>query len=290
MFINLIKKSFDDVIKNPIITLFLVLYFIITSIIMTCISLQRNEIVAIVLILTAFLFIAIFIAGWFGVFKEISVQNPNEPKEKSYIAVFLENIGINVIPCTIGLVIYFIFSLLFAYVAYIISLKLFGNPHEIIQQIQTFSNPNDAIEFIKGIPQDKLVSLYALPLMLMGATSLCFFTFMYYFPAIAFNKKSSPFSKAFVALKDNFCFLFKHLLCSVCYYLILCFIYVSVMMLKTIVPSNFAVDILFIFFIIYYMSFAIMIICNYYGQDHSDYNRADSLGENESDNSVSEEE
>jgi len=284
MFISLIKKSFNDIVKNPVITLFLVLYFITISLLFSCISWQKNMIIICTLVVTSFLFIAIFISGWIRVLKEIALkdENADNDKQKSYFPVFLEGIGENVVPSLFGIVIYFIFSVFFAYLAFLISIKIFGNPQELIKEIQAYNNPAESMNYIKSLPADKLIQLYAFPISLMISASCCLFTFLYYFPAIVFNTKSGIFSKAFVALKDNFCFLFKNFFMSLGIYFLLGFIYSVVVVSKAYLPSNAVIDILYILFVIYFLSFAVMLICNYYGKKYSCSNGGDCLGENES--------
>jgi len=296
MSVNLVKKSLSDIVKNPTITLFLVLYFIIISIMMATMGYQSNMIIATTLALTSFLFVAIFISGWLKMIKEVALkkqedenieQEENNESKRSLSAVFLEGIGENVIPFIIAISIYMIFSFIFAYAALLISMKYFGNPQELIMNAQ--NSPNLA-EYINGLSQDDLVKLYAFPLSFMISVILCMFTFMYYFPAIAFNSKNGIFLKPFVAIKDNFCFLFKHFGKSILIYLSLCIINAVVAIIKkAYLPSHVLIDILYIFYVVYFLSFSVMLICNYYGKNYSCNNGGDCLGENKSDGEAGEE-
>ena len=287
MFINLLKKSFLDVVKNPIITLLLVSYFIIISMLAGCLRLQSNMLIWYMLAFTSFLFVAIFMAGWFRVIKEISLKNPEEEKESSYIAKFLEGIGENVIPYSVGIFIYAVISMIFVYIAFLISTKLYGNPQEIIMKAQASA---DIKQYMDSLSSEEMAKLYAFPISFIISTTFCMFLFMYYFPSMIFSEVKNLFAKPFVALKDNFCFLFKHFFKSVGIYIVLCFINITAVLIKHLyLPGHVLVDILYLFYVIYFLSFAVMLICNYYGQNYSCNNRPDSLGENKSDDSAGEE-
>ena len=294
MFIDLVKKSFLDVVKNPIIALFLVLYFIIFSLLAGCLGTQSNLVIWLMLAFSTFLFIAIFTAGWLRIIKEIALKDPNKAREKTYVGMFFESVGENVIPVFVGLIIYIIFSMVFVYFAFLISIKFFGNPQEIIMQAQ--ASP-DIIAFINSLPQEELEKLYAFPILFMISTAVCAFLFMYYFPSIIFSEKKNVFLKAFISLKDNFCFLFKHFFKSILIFLFIFMIYAGFSIARSLCVFYLhdyrlvmeILAILSILFIIYFLSFSIMLICNYYGKQNSCNNRPDGIGENKSDDSVGKE-
>ena len=286
MFINLIKKSFVDIAKNPIIALFLVFYLIIMGILTTCINIQRTPAIIYLLLFTTFVFIAIFISGWFRVIKEIALKNPEEERTRSYIGMFLESVGENEIPVLIGLVIYFFFSVLFICAGLLLAKTLFGIPQELIYQAQASGDPS---AFINNLPDSEKIQIYIPYIFSMISAACCTFVFLYYFPAMIFDRKTNMFLKPFVCLKENFKFLFKNFFMSLGFYLFLCLVNIIFIVGKAFLPTHPVVDIFYIFYVIYFLSYSVMLICNYYGKKYSDDNGGDSLGENESDDSVSKE-
>ena len=289
MFINLVKKSFFDIVKNPIIALFLVLYFIVSGLLIgTLGSLHGNLTIQLALAVTAFAFIAIFTAGWLGVIKEVSVKKTEEEKEKGYVSIFLESIGENIVPFLLGLIIYCVFLAGCIYGAYFLAIKYFGNPQEIIMGAQA---SQDLMTYINSLSQEELEKLYAFPILFAIFSSVCMFLFMYYFPSMIFSEEKDIYKRAFIGFYDNFRFLFKHFFKSVLIFLFLFVIYAGFSIVKNLClfymqSYPYFIEILavlFIFFIIYFMSFAVMLICNYYGENHSCNNGSDSLGEDKSD-------
>ena len=88
--INSIKKSFNCIVENPAIMLFLVLFMIGANTLAQYILEARIPLVGQVLILCLFALIFAFFAGWFQVIKESS--NREKIKEKNFYSIFLEGI------------------------------------------------------------------------------------------------------------------------------------------------------------------------------------------------------
>ena len=166
------------------------------------------------------------------------------------------------------------------------TLKKFGNPQELIMEAQLSEN---VLEYINSLPQDEKFKLYAFPISLMISTTCSTFIFMYYFPAIIFSNVKNMFIKAFVALKDAFCFLFKRFFQSLLIFIVLCIINMGVVFLKQILIQHVIFDILYIFYFIYFVSYIVMLLCNYYGKNNISNNRPDGVGENENGNIAGEE-
>ena len=294
MFLNLIKKSFNNIISNPILVLFLVLSSIITSIFVSFTIVQTNFYIFSLLSLCSFLFTAVFFAGWLGMFKELALRPEKKDEEiseteyRSLGGVFLESAGYNFVPFAIGLILHIIFVFIFFMIAKIFAAYLFGNPMELLKDIP--ANTENLMEYIKNIPDDKQLILYGWQLCFMASMLIYQFLFMYFFPALIFNSENNIFTRPFFAIKDAIIFLFENFFKSLGIYVFLLTLYISFAVLKAFLPDHPAVNLASIFFIVYFLNFAVMLICNYYGKNNSCSDRSYSIGENEDCNPTGKEE
>ena len=93
---DLYKKAFTGVMVNPTITMFLVLFLILSNLMASQMFASKTAIVSTILSFCLFMLTLSFISGWLYVAKEISLKG--EKENKNYFAIFLEGIGKNILP------------------------------------------------------------------------------------------------------------------------------------------------------------------------------------------------
>lgn len=274
------KKSFATVVSNPAVTLFLVLFLIVSNILTSYMFTSRTKIVAFILSFCVFLLSLCFVAGWFYIVKDVAKNDSDE--NKNYFAIFLEGIGKNIIPIGIGSFIYTFILTLVLFLTGKVAYNLFGSLDFILKDLITITQDSNLLnEYLNKLTVDQKYTIYAWQLSFIFASMIFNFIMLFYFPAIVFDEKSNMFKKAFSALIKALCFLFKNFFGALFLYICIYFTYMFLGILKVLFGANVIVSILLLFFYIYFISGAIMLIFNYYGQKNNCTDRCDSIGENE---------
>ena len=205
---NHIKKSTTTIFQNPAVTLFLVLFLIISNLFMGYIFNTKTKIVALILIFCLFLFSLCFTSGWLNIVADVSKDSKGE--NKNYLGIFFEGIGKNIIPVAFASFIYTLILMLVLYIASKIAILLFGNLDFLLKDLTSISQNNNAlIEYYEKLSDNQKFAILGWNLCLLLALMIYNFTMLFYFPSIIFNKKENVFLKPLIALKDSFCFLFK---------------------------------------------------------------------------------
>ena len=275
----IIKKSFKTVVDNPFITLLLVLFLIGFNILIAHIFIVKSLTIMTVLTLCTFALFVCFLSGWFGVIKEAC----NDSKDKNYSAIFFENIGKNIIPTVIAILVYCFLFLVIIYSTSLIATKVFGSLEPIIANFSDNIQDNAKfLEYIQNLPLEQKYKIYSWQLSLIVACGGFNFLFMFYFPSIFFNEKSNIPSKAFISFFNSVIFLFKNFFGSLLIFFIICSTYSLIGVLKLIALSNMFLTMLLLIVSIYFIAVSIMVIFNYYHERNNCNNRTDGVGEDKS--------
>ncbi len=285
---GLAKKSFLTVLSNPSVTLFFVLFLILSNFIASYAFLSKKILIVTLISICTILLTLSFMSGWFQVVKDISLDE--EKKEKNYFPIFLEGIGKNIIPIAIGSVIYItLFSLVMFLTAKIAS-HFFGNLDFLIKDIVAISQNNDAaIEYFKNLPVDKQYTLYAWQLSFMLVGAIFSFVTFFFFPSIVFEKKGNIFQKPFFALFSQLKVLFKNFFSSLGLFFGIYLIYMILGILKTttIFTTSPVLPLLFLFIYIYFICFVVMVVFNYYGKKYNSPNGPDCVKQEQLSDTIS---
>jgi len=273
-----IKKSFGCVIENPSITLFLVLFLIASQLLIKYIVSAQNNIVALILLLTLFVLVFAYFSGWFKVIKE-SVQR-EKIKENNFYSIFLEGIGANIIPVSIGIVNYTVLLLIILQVARIIATLKFGDINFLIDGLNSAIVQNDNnLDYLNNLSDSQKNIIQGWHVCVVIAIVIFNFLTLFYFPSILYNEKNI-FLRPFIAFWDAVKFLFKNFPDSL---LMSIFIYISntiIVFLNAIFAKNVILSIILLLVYIYFLSYVVMLIFNYYEEKNNSSDRADCLGEN----------
>lgn len=284
--LSLIKKSFLTVITNPAITLFFVLYLIFSSILSVYIQSVQMPIVGLILIFCEFSLTLCFLSGWFQIIKE----NIGEEKNIKPFSSFLEGVGKNIIPITLGI---FVYSICFIFVLFLTSIladKFIGSLDFILKDLPVITqNPNTFAQYFASLSDGQKYILYAWQFAILIASMVFNFIFLFYFPAIVSDNKNNIFLKPFFALKESLKFTFKNFFKALGVYFLIYSFYVILSVLKALTMQFAFASILILFIYIYFVSFAVMLIFNCYEPKNDCDNGCDSIGQNESDDKISEE-
>lgn len=284
---ELYKKSFSNVVANPTITMFLVLFLILSNLMAVYMFSSKTVIVATILSFCLFMLTLSFISGWLYIVKEISIEG--EKENKNYFSVFLEGIGKNIIPVGIGSFIYTLLLVLVLLITGKIAFLLFGSLDFIAKDITVLTqDTNQFIQHLEKLNDNQKYILYSWQLCFIFASAVFNFILLYYFPSIIYNEKNI-FLRAFSALWIAIKFLFKNFFSSLFVYLTIYLTYFALSILKFFFMQNTIISILILFFYIYFICGAVMLIFNYYGQKNNCNNRCDSIRENETIDRVSKE-
>ena len=222
---KLYKQSFSTIVTNPNITLFLVLFLILSNVFALYVFSAKTFIVAMILSFCVFLLSLCFVSGWFNVIKDVAksennkIQNSTElndstysqtsTQSKNYFSIFLEGIGKNIIPVGIGSLIYTLILILVFTLSAKFANHFFGSLDFLLKDLTTIAQDNKALmEYFDKLSVDQKYSIYAWQLCFILSSMIFNFIMLFYFPALIFNEKSNVFLRAIGGLKDSICFFF----------------------------------------------------------------------------------
>ncbi|MBQ9150453.1 hypothetical protein IJX73_05935 [bacterium] len=284
---DLYKKSFLSAITNPTISMFLVLFLILSNLMANQMITSKTAVVSMILSFCIFTLTLAFISGWLYVAKEISIEG--EKENKNYFAIFLEGIGKNIVSVGIAS---FIYTLLFTIILFIagkIAYLAFGSLDFILKDITSLTqDTNQFIEYLEKLTIDQQYTLYCWQMCFIAFLSIFNFILLFYFPAVIFSEKNI-FIKPFRAFIDSIKFTFKNFFGSLLIYLTIFFAYFALSVLRFLFAQNALILILLLFLYIYFICGAVMLIFSYYGQKNNCNNGCYSIGENEIIDKTSEE-
>ena len=283
---SLIKKSFLTVVTNPVITLFLVLYLILTSVLSVYIQSSQSQIIGLILIFCEFSLTLCFVSGWLQIVKE----NIKEEKGNKPFSIFLEGVGKNIIPITIGAFIYAIFFVGVLFLTTIFADKFIGSLDFIIKDLPVITqNPNAFTQYFMNLTDNQKYILYAWQFTIIIVSMVYNFLFLFYLPAIIASKTDNVFLKSIIAIKESFVFTFKKFFRALGIYFLIYSFYAILSILKVIAMQFPFASILVLFIYIYFVSISVMLIFNCYEQKDNSDNGCDCIGQDESHDKISEE-
>ena len=279
--LDTIKKSFKITIGNPSITLCLVIFLIFLNILASYI---KTPLMAII----SFLATSAFFSGWFQVVKE--TFDIEKLKEKKLGTTFFEGVGKNIIPTTLGMIFSIIIFNLVAFALTFIASKIFGTLEFISQDMATISQDADSIaKYLQSLTPEKLYAIYGWALSGIIAMGIYGFLMLFYMPAIISNDKNNIFLKPIIGIAKSICFVFKNFIGSFAIYALISTIYVLLVLFNALFAKNIILSMLMLFVYVYFISFVVVLIFNYYGQKNNHSDGADSIGENQCIDSTGEE-
>lgn len=277
--ISSIKKSFDCVIKNPAITLFLVLFLIVLSILAKYIIAAKTIAIAITLFLCFLALVFAYFSGWFKVIKESC--DKEKIKEKNFYMIFLEGIGENIIPTALGLIIYSALMIFVVYLSQLVAFKVFGSISFFLDGLNKVTSENgNLIEYFNSLDDNQQYIIYGWNICIMVSVAIFNFVSMFYFPAIL-DTKNNQFIKPFSAILKSLKFLFKNFFGAVALSILIYILNMIIAYLNTIFAQNVILSTLLLLVNIYFVSWAIMLIFNYYEAKNNCSNGSDCVRENE---------
>ncbi|MBR3604400.1 MAG: hypothetical protein IKL52_00030 [Candidatus Gastranaerophilales bacterium] len=285
---NIYKKSFSQVMTNPVITLILILFIISSNLFMGFAYGAKSIITTLVVSTCAFLLSLCFIAGWFSVIKDITKDEKSQ--NKNYFSIFMEGIGKDAFSIGVGCLIYGILLGVILVLTGKIAHHTFGSLDFITKDIVSIAQDNSALmEYLNKLTDEQKYIISAWELSLIFSTMVFNFIMLFYFPSIIYNEKTNMFLKPLVGLKDGIVFLFKNFFCALAIHISIYIVYMLIGIINAALGNNFVISILLVFLNIYFISIAIMLIFNYYEQKNHCDNGCDSIRENENINKSGEE-
>ena len=266
---------------------YLVLFLILLTVLSGFTFSANNAISGIIYYFCTLFLITSFFSGWGYLIKEITSK---EEEKIEYIKTFLEGVGKNTISLTIGVIFLFIIMNLVMYLSNYIALKYFGDISFIQKDLTVISqDPQTIKNYILNLSQDKIITIYGWAL--CGAISLFFYGFLvlFYLPSLIYNEKNNFFTKPFVAIINSLIFVFKNFKHTILIYLGVLALYIFLLFANTATMQNPILSFIVLFIYIYFISFVIMLIFNYYEQRYNSSNGNDSIGQDKCLDTTSEE-
>jgi len=307
--INIIKKSFKDVVNHTTIALILVLFLIISNILANGLFTTQNFITANFLIICTFLIMCCFCSGWFDLLKTIAANKLKE--QDNAFGVFFNGITENILKIIFSFIFYFAFCALFLLITLMITGKiayhLYGSLEFLSNDtIMMLQSPQAYFDYINKLPEAQKVILNGWTnitvIGILFSNIVVNLLFVFYTPSIvSTNEKESEESKIkqallkpFRAFSESASLMFKKFFNVLTLYIFTIFLFCSIVKLQTVLYNLFnqnqtilaLLSLLFLFIFIYFLSFTIMLIFNCY-ENYSD-NGANRIRENESFNQISE--
>ena len=290
--VDSIKKSFGCIIKNPSITVIFVSFLIASNVLAWFILSSRILILAQILILCLFACIFVFFAGWFRVIKEsVDIE---KIKEKNFYSLFLEGVGEGVIPVTISIILYIFFVFITVLMAQFVAMKVFGSIDfffDGMRQVQdasklSYETPKFA-EYFNSLDVNQKYIIYGWNFCIMAFLGVLNFLSLFYFPSLISSDKNI-FLRPFISIWEGLKFLFKNFFSAIALTLFIYVINMILAFLNALFAQNFVISFVLLLIYIYFISYVVMLIFNYYEAKNNSSDRTDSIGENETVNTDSE--
>lgn len=285
---DIIKNSYRSVIENPSITLFLVLFLIVSNLVASYVLSAPNIMLGQIMIVCLFAFVCIFISGWFKVIQE-SIDR-EKIKDKKFYPIFLEGIGENILSVVLGSIIYCLVLFLGIFLSQKIAMTTFGNIDFFLNDLNSITQNNiSLVEYFQGLTDEQKNVVYGWNFCILCGITLFNFLFLFYYPALISEKNASFLKKPFIAVWKNLKFLFKNFFGVLFVSILVHIIHMILAYLNAKFATNLILSIVFLMIYIYFLAIVVMILFNYYDKKTDSNNRADSVGENVSNNSIGEE-
>lgn len=217
--IKYFKNAFKITNENIILTTPLILFMILIGVYSSIArSMPENFVAAFVFLITALFMFSAFFAGWFYMVKKaVDLDKEKsltaEEKAKSSIKLFREipvGIGEFFLSFVSGLVLYFIFFLMVAFLFYLLGMHFIGKIDINIMDLKVALSSSAALKsFILGLPKEQLVRVNAWYMLFFALSVLFSFMTMFWPMEIIINTKN-PLKAFFNSIR----FIFKTFLAS----------------------------------------------------------------------------
>lgn len=281
MLIKSIQNSIKQVLYNPSLVLFPVLFLIIINLLLAFIISVNLKLTAFILCLCAIILSVCFIAGWFNVIKNsFEIEKLHE---KKFFAIFLDGVGKNSLVVALGTALYAFLMITILFLSGYLALKLFGSLDFVFKDLQVLPKTSEAFYgYIKSLPTEKLYTIYAWQMLFMLIGFIGNFLMMFYYPSLVEESYGNVFAKPFIAIKNSIIFAFRHFLPVLIIYILIYGIYFILVTVNSLFGNNMIVSGIVFFIYIYFITTSIVLIFNYY-ENNGNYG-ANRLGENKSGN------
>ena len=288
-----IKKSLAITLKTPAIALFFVLFLILINILGAYTMQSRTGLITAVLAFCIYALICVFFAGWFHVAKESFDKDEN--KEKNFYSIFLEGIGMNWVLSALGVLVYFLIFILFVMLAKELAHFVFGSIDFLVKDLANVPANNEAMtKYFTSLTTDQKYVIFCWQMTFIGLISIFNFLFLFYFPALFENsRKENIFIRPLKAIYRCVFFTIKNFFAVIAVAILIHLTNIVLALLNAAAGNHGLLSVLILFVYIYFVTFTIVLIFNYYDakenakKDSCD-NGADSLGQNGADDKISE--
>ena len=282
--LDTIKKSYKCVVENPSITMFFVIFLIGANILISYILSTQSKTLGQILILCLFALICIFISGWFKVIQES--MDLDNIKEKKYYALFLEGIGENIIPTTLGTIIYSAILFLIIFISQYIALKQFGSIDFVLNDFNSISQKNmNFMQYFQTLTSEQKYIIYGWNFCILCGLAIFNFAFLFYFPALILEKVEGKWKNIFlrplIALWKNLKFFFKNFLWVLLISISIHIIHMILAILNAHFAQNLILSVVFLLIYIYFVAMVVMFIFNYYDKKNNYLNKQSEIVEKE---------
>lgn len=275
---NIYKKSLQIILSNPLITTYLVLFFIISSIFLGRIFASETKIIAMILCIGLIALNLCFASGWLYVIK--NTITAKETSKSTSLSIFFEGVGKNIIPLGIGSLLYSVCLLIILFLTSKFASNVFGSLDFILKDFSNIiQDKNALIQYLLSLndAQKQILAMHEICITFSGIIFI--FSMLFYFPAIIFNEKTHLLSKPIIAIKDALVFLFQNFINSLLLFICIYIIHAFLQILGVLFDSNFILSTIILIFNIYFISITIMLIFNYYGYKNNCNNGCNSIRE-----------
>lgn len=286
--LNIIKNSFNIVVRNYTIPLFFVLF-------LTLITFTSSKLALMPTILGLFtigiliIFLCAFFAGWYGMIKS-AVVNSYKKRTKaeelrdifSLKGDFLGYVGSHILPVFLGFVLYFILAVLVFNLSTLLAEKFVGNIDFLYNDTKNIVNSSEALaKYVVSLPKEKLMLLAGWELVLLVSVGLFNLFTLFWFSDLYMNKTDSR--NILKALWSSICAVFKKPLSVIGFNVLVASFYFLVSQSSILGRLHPVLSFIYMVLWVYFFVFINVLIFNYYGKNFGNIGDtgANSFGKNE---------
>ena len=286
--LNIIKNSFNIVIKNYTITLFFVLCLILVSLVSTRLN-SMPTILGFCTIIGLFFFICAFFAGWFGMIK-VAIENSYQEKTKeeelkdilSLKGEFLNFVGSHIFPMILTFILYSILLIVYFNVVVALADKFVGNIDFLYNDTKNILNSeSQLVQYFSTLPKEKITLIFAWQLVLILSVFVFNLFTLLWVPALFLNKSNSK--NSFKAFLSSLSVIFQKPFGVIGFNLLLGVFYFVVSQLSILGKLHPVLSFLYMVLWVYFFVFMNVLIFNYYGKNFGNLSDigANSIGQDE---------
>ena len=177
--LNIIKNSFNVVLKNYTIPLFFVLFLTLITFTASKFG-SMPTILALCTLSVLIVFVGAFFAGWYGMIKSAVLYSYQEKTKEEELKdifslknEFLNYVGSHILPLFLGFVLYGILALIFFNSMSFLAEKLIGNIDFLYDETKNIINSTSALaNYIQALPKEKLIIIFGWQIFMFVSISL----------------------------------------------------------------------------------------------------------------------